>query len=618
MKSIRTFDFRKMVLFAGGGLVALLGGYLIRVAVLLRVDLFDSYGLFLNARQIVYGFEFPYYPRGTPALSLLYGLFFAVGDLRGWEAFGVLAARVSAVLFFLGLALASYRFFSLGRAVPGAVAGALLLAFNPLLIHYAPFPKEDIPGVLFLTLAFYNYLQWRGEGQLRIPVAGMVWAALAGVTRHNLFIVIPAVVLAYEVVLTWRSGKSLRERGAWLLKTLLAFVVAPFLIGMVFPVAAYGISGRSPWFVAPFLFVKDILSHFSFLKEYQESGLEAYVFLVKACGWPAVILAVVGVAVTWIRKNRTGVFCFLWFVVIFLLQGHIIQHREARLFFPAYVPFYFLAVTGIMEFAALAARVFRFSARSRKRFAAGLAAVMLTLSAGAAVKECLKFRDPFYRYPLAEKVADAAVRLAGPHSIFWAGGYYPHHPKDYVFDHDDESTYLYHLYEHTMRFWIGHQIPVIQAEAFSASSGESSLFFKSAGPILNDGDVLIAHAETQIATRDVPRMIGPLIVQRVRKIIFRPIVSEGDCVFFRSLNGNPRSGIALCRKGKDSFFRGWGLPERDLDLFFQCKGKKVIGSPKVSKPSQGDLSLQIRGDGDWDLAMIEEIGIIFYDQIERF
>ena len=619
VKKIQPYKGEDLLCLGAFLILLSLCSYLIVVAISLRVDLFDSYGLFLNARQILYGYEFPYYPRGTPALSLLYAFFWGIEGLFSFSGWGIAAARVSAVLFFFCLIVAAYRFFRKEQSAASACFGAILLSLNPLLIHYAPFPKEDLPGVFFLTMTFYDYLKWRDTPRRALLFWAILWAALAGVTRHNLFVVIPGVILLYEWGRTWGgAGLSSGVLFRRLLKLAFCFILLAPLASLIFPWVAYGVAGRGPWWIAPALFFKDISSHYGFLAAYKETPFEAYAFLVQSCGWPAVILAILGMVTALGRKKTLGGFCFVWFWAIFLLQGHILQHREARFFFPAYVPFYFFVAAGFWE-------LLRWRLFFRGRHPRGLkiawvltGALLLAFSAKTALGECLKFQDSFYRRPFAQEIGECAARWAGPHRILWVGGYYPYHPKDYFFHAEDEATYLYHLYEHTLRFFLKREILVVKLkDAFSLPEG-APVFMKGLAPYLEDQDVLVVHKENKITTRDVPEKLGPVFVQRVRKQGFRRMASQGPCVLFGAPGISPASGFAACQEGERLLLKGWGLPDQYLEVFLFAGEKKVIYNDHIFKPEEGMLQWKMTGSKGVALSTVREIGILFYDEVRTF
>lgn len=139
-------------------LIGILLFYLGWVAVQLQVNPFDAYSIYLNARGIATGNAVPYYWKRAPFLPIILSPIFFIEKHFHISSFGVVASRLLDVIFFALLLWVAYKIFCLYAKKITALLGVFLLATNRLLVHFAPFSKEDIPGALFTAAAFYFYI----------------------------------------------------------------------------------------------------------------------------------------------------------------------------------------------------------------------------------------------------------------------------------------------------------------------------------------------------------------------------------------------------------------------------------------------------------------------------
>ena len=184
--------------------------------------------------------------------------------------------------------------------------------------------------------------------------------------------------------------------------------------------------------------------------------------------------------------------------------------------------------------------------------------------------ELLKFQDPFYRTPSMETVSRNAAALAQGKKIHWVGPMYAFHPKEFVFHPDDEVGYLYHFYNHTVRFYNGDFVFIIATDNKRIYQKDRGLFVREALRQIKDGDVLIINPNPKdYNTIDLPEKSLPLFVQKCRVFEFVPLSAEGSLQKFvsQSIPGFLQTGI------REGLLRmeGSGLPDGTYEIYGRGK-----------------------------------------------
>ena len=156
------------VAWIGCGLVVACLTY---VALTIQVEYWDTFEYLNNARRMAGWVEPAYSILRSPFPALLYWPFFLFERWTGAEGFGFRAVHLVSVASVAGLLWCFYRLarFDLPN-LPAAVA-TLLLAINPLILHYGPTSRDDVLATLMTTAAFYAYLAAIRSGRIWIFAA---------------------------------------------------------------------------------------------------------------------------------------------------------------------------------------------------------------------------------------------------------------------------------------------------------------------------------------------------------------------------------------------------------------------------------------------------------------
>ena len=227
----------------------------------LRVDYFDAYENLLNASRIVHAGTFysiarpPFYPLMLTPIALL-------ARLAHSPELEFVSAHVLAVALFALLLLMTFLIFRLFLGRLTALLGVALLSSNLLLINNAPQAKEDIPGALFTTAAFYFYLRGRTRERPRdFVLAGALIGAAIG-TRYNLLPVPFLVIGVYEVIALVSqiaNGRWDRSQFRLLLAKFGALGVLPVVLYFLWPVIVYPAAHQASVTGAPLQYIKDVI-----------------------------------------------------------------------------------------------------------------------------------------------------------------------------------------------------------------------------------------------------------------------------------------------------------------------------------------------------------------------
>ena len=569
--------------------ILLLVGYLLIVALWLRVDYFDSYESLLNARAIVHGDPYQYSvvrPIFYPVL--LTPLLLVLERFNGAAFAEFVAAHVLAVLLFTLFLFLAYKVFRLHLSRLWALLGVLALSWNLLLISQAPLAKEDIPGVLFITAAFFFYLRAKQTGRVRhFLLAGVMIGAVMG-TRYQLAPLPFAVILLFELFSRFPSKlpppnfrPSLRNIlrpplgegrvGAFLafaIRALCLFAV-PVALLLLLPVLVYPLIHRTPALAAPAQFRDDLISVFTSFQAQitRDPAAVNYRFLVESLSWPLVFCAVVG-AIASVRWRQPGtLFHLLWFGTFFLAQTYFVAHKEARYLIAALPPLYFFVARGLQVIGTLARMVPRLQV-SRDLPGGLMIGLLLLLPAANAVAAGARFTDPVYTTDTEAQVGRYATILAGPGRIFWFGPFYPFHPRDYVFDRDDPFTYVYDYYAFQAMFWTREWVfPLFGYRAVVTDPGAPPFVYSGVANVLREGDVVIVNPLPQgYATDSMPESVPPLVVEQVHKQAFTSGDTQGATS--RSFTSPTMPGsIRIHQEPAGYVIDGAGIPDGQFEIY---------------------------------------------------
>ena len=545
--------------------------FLLPIALRLETDSFDGFQILSNARAIGASSPIPYDISRPPLLPLLLSPLFSVEDKLGGGLFAFRAAHVAMIFVFSLLLWTLYRLFrpDLGRAA--AAGGVILFSMNPLIIHAAPFTREDLLATLLTAASFHFYLRGLESRRLRDLLFAGLAIGLGMQSRYNLVPFFFFAIAACEVWRRFDSGTKPDEDSSRRTKinTLFALPVGIFLL---IPALAYSLSGRTTFALAPGLFFGDVFVGVgNRLTIYHESAIEYLIFLLKSVTLPVLAFSGLGAVAARRRHLRGARIHLVWLVSFLLVHGFAISHKESRYLFPVLPSIYFFAAVGLRE------AWMWLAPRSRR----GAIVILISVAAHPAYlagRECRRLLDPFYRDPILREIARTASDLAGPHQVFWHGYYYALVPQEHLFDPRDETTYVHHLYSHVISY-------------FSRKSVEAPYYgWIPAGDIFafpRDGDVLIRNPETSFydASGPIPDSREPILVERVRAIELLPRLqaSENSSTVFTARR-YPDASVSVTPDAGRIKITGEGLPDRRfiLRISFQSPPGLTIGTVEVS------------------------------------
>ncbi|MBI3556987.1 MAG: glycosyltransferase family 39 protein [Deltaproteobacteria bacterium] len=571
-------------------LLAVLLLFLFGVALSLGIDMYDTYEIFLNAKTLAGEVNSWYFPTRAYVMPLVFSPVFALAKHVADDApsFALTACHLVSMLLSTALAWAAYRIFRfhLGRLY--SLLGAALLMFNPLIIHAAPISKEDIPGALLTTWTFYFYLRYWRSGRLKYGLLTALFVMLTMGTRYNVIPLLPIIMAAHELLKP--RGKL---RLADFARKAALLTVAPTLLWILIPSLLYFFIGRAEFLDAPGMFLHELyqasVGAVGSEMGYPEYPWENVVFLIRSCSIPISALTIWGMAGSWRRQTPGALFHGLWLGIFLAFHSFALGHKEARYLFCLFPPVYFFALLGMKNLMRPGAR--------RSTQLAMLAAVFTwpLYNAGA---ECAKFFDPFYRNNFAREISRYAASIAGEHEIRWLGPFYAIHPKQYVFDVEDEVTYLYHVYIHTVNYYTGKPMYATtrKIELSALGSAEQGLFPQGQyGSLLSEGEAVILNPEINpYVTKSVPKVLKPLVVERSHVMNFTP---GAGGVFQAAQPFDAQIAVKATIAGME--FKTSGLPKSVFQVFALLsdgktataglvdsrKGEQTILIPKNILPS---------------------------------
>lgn len=548
-------------------LTSLLISYLLWVGIHMHFDMFDSFDIFLNSRTIAGRTDGWYVPGRSFIVPTLFSPIFKIESLLGYTdgIFALIGCHITSVAIFGILGWACFLLFKEFLPKNWAALGALLVVSNPLIIHFAPTSRDDIPGTLFTTLAFYFYVKCRESAKLSKFLPSAFFTFLAMGTRFNTAPLIPIVYAGFEIIERRLSFKNFFQK----LSTL---VVLPSVFWILLPSVIYILIGRTDFLNAPAAFLNDLLretrkalgSEMSYL-EYPSENL---VFLSKSFSPGIFVFSIYGTCLS-LKRNSGVLFHLLWLGVFLTFHSFILGHKEARYLFVLFPAFAFLAIAGLNDL---------FNRIPSKFSILKIALIFVTLATPTwnALAECLKFKDPFYTNTLIQDSSTYALSLAGDRDILWAGPFYAIHPKDFVFDNEDEVTYLYHYFIHTVRYYTGKTMHVLQRgpQMFVGEDPTLGVFpHPAVAAKVNNGDVLIANLETDhYVTKSVPTNLKPLYVERAKIEKFSKSSTQGQN-FFQSAR-SPRSAIKESLLGQNYILEGSAIENGIYEVIAEFKGGK--------------------------------------------
>ena len=554
------------------GLILLLGPLffaLIKIIGALQITYFDSYSILQNAKTLKNldgGFYYWYRPLLLPWLISFLGSSNLI--IQGLP------------LIFLALFLiSSYKFVRLHTDVLTASIGVFLLSLNRMIIHQAPFMKEDILGAGLLTASIYCFLKFKEKGEWRYFTKTSLLIMLLALTRLQLLPVIFIFFGICEMSMAKGFSKRMVQKLIYMciVPIFCAFCIIAFHYQMIYQISF--LSGMK-------LFFKHVFAMFQH-NSTGESMLEYFGFILRSSGWGILTLVTVGIFVAWREKQKGRWVHLLYFGIVLLFHGVVVGHKEARYLMPALVSMYFFAALGLVGLLRVieSMHILRFKIMLKL----SLLLICLITPIKEAIGEIQHFKDPIYTKGFHKKVSLKAKELAGRNDIHWIGPQYPVHPKEYVFHQEDEFFYIYHFHANAVEYYSDKKVlSYISKQIRLPGPPRDGFFVHNITEHVNDGDVLIVNVEPKIyTTKILPEQLKPLIVEKVKKYTFSMDKTTG---FFRS-DELPEATL----KFQQSILSGDEIPLRQAEIYIKTRDSKKLESFPIVKLLENDFFTYTQG-----------------------
>ncbi len=588
--------------FLFAALIIPLLGWLFWTAWRLRLEYFDDYTVLTNAHAIAWFRPGEYYWKRFILLPIFLAPLFSLEKVFFVEPFAFVACHLVSVGLYALFIWLFYRLVRLYGSHEQAYMAAGFLAANRLIIHFAPFVKEDISATLLMTAGFYFYIRGQKKKQWRyLFLTSFCWAG-AMADRYNFILPILAVAGCLEARAVVRL---LRDKAP--AKTILNEVFRRTFFSAVLPAALF--------FLVPALLYSH-LGYVSFCrgpaKLIHEIGLirrlnlkpeppaQNIFFIGLSLTWPILAASLAGMALAWRRKRPEAFLFMVWAGLFFLYQTLMIYNKEARYLFPVYPPLYFFATFALTECRKCLTAIS--SARVRRAALVLGAGLFFLWPIRNGVAECARFLNPVYTFDYARKLSLAARDLARPAGeIYWVGKMYSLHDRDFIFHPEDEVTYIYHVYNHTVGFYADRLIHGFGNPNYFASrdpkTGQLWVFALELGTKLHDGDVLIMNLEEKAyETKTLPIQLKPLVMARVRLLELKTVSSDsqGQTVFSSPVLGNLQVRLEVAVGGSRELVVS-GVPNGVYEIYFdQKRGERLWQSLAIAQENGFKKPLQTK------------------------
>ena len=588
------------------------------IASYIKIDYYDSFLILLNARCVAVSDVLGYSGARPIILPIILSPIFLLEKLLPQKGFVFAACHVTMVVFFVLLLWAAYRLYRLHLKKEIALAATLLLSLNYLLIHSAPFCKEDVFACLLMTTGFYFYLKGSRKKTLFYYSISSIFIALAIGARFNYPLIFPVMVL-YEF-LSGRTKLSPSPRKLFLkgdhpfMKLFFLLVMPLFLFALILS-WHYSALGISHFWEAPKKYVTEPLAYMAEIvrTEAYVSPIRNMIFLVKGTSIPIVLCALLGIIVGLKQLRSEKLFYYVWLGAFFAYHTFLVRHKEARFLIPMTIPLYFFVAVGYEKI------VESFSKIRLQLTKLAVLILLLMLPVKQAFSEFTRLNDPVYHVDFARELSSYAAQLAGPHQIYWIGHFYPVHPKDYIFDMHDVTTYIHHLYISAILLHTGKYVSTLEHAQFKMPTNDSDPVFigPNAGNVLSDGEILVVNVEKDsYNTESLPKTLSPLYVQRVRKPVFNPIESPDAAV--RTFKSDELGGAIIKSqiKSEDFVLEGENIPNGRYETYLQFENSNALIPYIMADVTNGTFSFT--NSNIRDPLPFTRVFLLYFDSVKKF
>ncbi|MBE2252287.1 MAG: glycosyltransferase family 39 protein [Myxococcus sp.] len=459
-----TLTASRVATWGGWLLLVGLGVWSFVLALKLPLDSWDAYDYLVNARWLA-GHDLTrlsqtYRADRPPGISLLVAPLLAVGYQPGQRGG---AGLVHLVPWALGvstvLLLRRELVASVGAGL--ALVGALLLAFNPLMVHYLPFVMADVPSMTFsfLTLFFAE------RALTNRKLTDAVWLALS--VAAAMLSKYPVAVLGLSIPVAnavWAlAGADRPESCSRRVRALVPPRLAlPLLGGLAFflLVEAWVFSrfvpGSAGWFEKLRLGLTSAWGSAGGGAGGGEMDPRSEIPLVlwALFGAPVVLFAVAGLVRVGVTRERRGLLHAAFVLGLVGLFVFVIGHKESRYAFPVVPSLVWLSMYGVAWL-------------KRGGFLVAGAVACLAAAAPPSLAELQRMHDPLYRRPSVLAWARFALDRAGATRPIFQLPVLPQfalYPKDPVVLPLDEFWHYHHFNEGGLSWFFDRRLQALQVQ----------------------------------------------------------------------------------------------------------------------------------------------------------
>ena len=565
-----------------GVLVMLLAGlilFLVWVALRLTIDYSDAYESFLNARALSIQQNIHYSFKRPILYTLFLSPWFVLERIAGLRNFAFVAGHIISVALYALTLTGVYRLARLFTPAAYSLTAVFLLAINPLVLHMAPFVKEDIPGMFLITFFFYSYIRTVKRRAFGWYLLCIFSAFGAMETRRYLIPVLPTIIVLHQLyLLISAESKSLTsgQKMVHFVTQCFFLIVIPIAAFFILPCIIYPAIGRADSMAhALSVFLGELKYHRQLVTEYFQPPSENLLFIQLSFSLSVCLLIITGLISSLIRRPPFLSVLYLWGIITLAYLSFAVGHKAGRYLFPVFPVLYVFAALGLHELVRIIPKIIKPGTPQRAAVGITLLTVLLwPVKNGLA--EVLKFLDPVYSNHFEETVSRDAENLAQPDkNIIWFGTLYTIHPRDYVFHPDDEDSYIYHFFNHVLHFYLKKTVMAYHNARFEPLPGQSPGVWigEQIGTIVANGDVLVVNPDPIMrSTINVPDPITPLLIQRVKIHEFRIQPESSLPHYFFSCSEIQKSIVEteLAPEG----YRIWGsnLPDGNYELYLNISG----------------------------------------------
>ena len=585
--------------WVGGLTLAAFVGWSFVLALGLPLDSWDAYDYLVNARHLA-GHDMArlsqnYRVDRPPGISLLVAPFLAWNYQPGQRG---AAGLIHLVPWALGLWAVFVLWRELRTSVGVALAfvGAVLLAMNPLMLHFLPFVMADVPSMTFslLTLVFAERVLTTQRGLDSILLAVFVAAAmLSKYPVAALGVAIPLANAAWSLV---GRGRPASVRGV-LVSLVQPRLAVPLVVGLGFFLAVEAwifsrfVPGDAGWWAKLSAGLSSAWGSAGGGSGGGETDprWEIPFALFSLFGAPVIALAVLGVVRTVTTRDRRALLHSVFVAVMLVLFVAVIGHKESRYAFPVLPSIAWLAMYGLAWL--------RWS-----RVGLAVAAVSLAFAAPPALAELLRMNDPLYRRPSILAWARFALERAGGQRPILQLPVLPQfalYPKSPVVLPMDEFWHYHHFNEGGLTWFFDRRLQALQVQAGAepAVRHESPWFYVTIPQAwldavgddavwlgaFPDGAVLISTAQGWFETRTAaaqPEPPAPFVATDVKHVA----LARAEGSMFRS-----GSFEASATRGAE----GWSAPSSPSGFAWFVRDAQ--GVPHRWSQPLADLPAQLEG-----------------------